>query len=177
MLHTIALLLTIGTLAMAPVRAQERDEIARGRLGRANAPLLSPGEVVRMLDTYAIVQAQEALQLTDAQYGQFVVRLKNLQDTRRRSQQARNRIVHDLRRLAGPQATQTDENAIRTSLRALRAHDDKAPLEIRQTYDALDEVLDARQQARFRIFEERLEARKLDLLMRARQGAARGGRQ
>ena len=46
-----------------------------------------------------------------------------------------------------------------------------------QTYDALDEVLDARQQARFRIFEERLEARKLDLLMRARQGAARGGRQ
>jgi hypothetical protein len=30
-----------------------------------------------------------------------------------------------------------------------------------------------RQQARFRTFEEMLERRKLDLLMRARQGAAR----
>jgi hypothetical protein len=36
-------------------------------------------------------------------------------------------------------------------------------------------VLDVRQQARFRTFEEMLERRKLDLLMRARQGAARRG--
>jgi hypothetical protein len=31
-------------------------------------------------------------------------------------------------------------------------------------------VLDARQQARFRIFEERIEQQKLELLMRARRG-------
>ncbi len=37
---------------------------------------------------------------------------------------------------------------------------------------SVDEVLDARQQARFRIFEERMELRKLDLLMRARTRAA-----
>jgi hypothetical protein len=36
-------------------------------------------------------------------------------------------------------------------------------------------VLDARQRARYRLFEESLERRKLDLIMRARQGAARGG--
>ena len=177
MLHTIALLLTIGGVAMAPVSAQEAADPRAGRAGRGGVPMLSPGEVVRMLDAYAIVQAQDALQLTDAQYGQFVARLKTLQETRRRSQQARNRLVHDLRLLAGPQAAQTDENAIRTSLKALREHDEKAPLDIRRTYDALDEVLDTRQQARFRIFEERLEARKLDLLMRARQGAARRGSQ
>jgi len=37
----------------------------------------------------------------------------------------------------------------------------------------VDEVLDQRQQARFRMFEESIERRKLDLLMRARDGAAR----
>jgi hypothetical protein len=36
-------------------------------------------------------------------------------------------------------------------------------------------VLDVRQQARFRLFEEQIERRKVDLLMRARQGARRGG--
>ena len=36
---------------------------------------------------------------------------------------------------------------------------------MRRAYDAVDEVLDARQQARFRIFEERIERRKLDLLI------------
>jgi hypothetical protein len=41
----------------------------------------------------------------------------------------------------------------------------------------VDEVLDVRQQARFRMFEDMIERRKLDLLMRARQRAAgrRGG--
>lgn len=173
MLHTIALLLTMGGFAMAPGSAQEPGEPGAGRAGRGAAPTLAPGEVIRMLDAYAIVQAQDALQLTDAQYGEFVARLKKLQETRRRSQQARNRLVHELRLLAGPQAAQADENAIRTSLKALREHDEKAPLEIRRMSDALDELLDVRQQARFRIFEERLEARKVDLLMRARQGAAR----
>jgi hypothetical protein len=41
--------------------------------------------------------------------------------------------------------------------------------ELRQAYDQLDEVLDARQQARFRMFEEVIEQRKLDLLVRARE--------
>jgi hypothetical protein len=35
-------------------------------------------------------------------------------------------------------------------------------------------VLDPRQQVRFRVFEEQLERRKLDLLIRARARAARG---
>jgi hypothetical protein len=43
---------------------------------------------------------------------------------------------------------------------------------LRKAYDSLDEVLDVRQQARFRIFEENLERRKMDLLLRARQRTA-----
>jgi len=40
---------------------------------------------------------------------------------------------------------------------------------LRKGYSSVDEVLDLRQQARFRVFEERIERRKLELLMRARQ--------
>ena len=47
-----------------------------------------------------------------------------------------------------------DEAAIRQRLKALREQDDRAAVELRQAYDALDEVLDIRQQARFRLFEE-----------------------
>ncbi|CAN5828761.1 hypothetical protein BH18ACI5_BH18ACI5_27970 [soil metagenome] len=163
-----------------PSRAQEpepRANDARGRGARANAPLMTANEVVTMLDAYAVVQAQEALQLTETQYGPFVTRLKKLHETRRRGQQARNRILRDLRQLAGPEATQVDENALRNNLKALREHDARTMEETARAHDAVDEVLDVRQQARFRLFEERLEARKIDLLMRARQGAARGGGQ
>jgi hypothetical protein len=142
----------------------------------AIAPV-TPGELVNMLDTYAIVQAQTALTLNDAQYGQFVTRLKRLQEARRRNQRERNQILQDLRKLTGPQAPMpVDENALRDRLHALRDHDDRAATEMRKAYDTLDEVLDVRQQARFRIFEETIERRKLDLVVRARERAAgRGG--
>ena len=160
--------------------AQAADGTAREPRANRGAGVLSPGAVVAMLDTYAIVRAQDALQLTDTQYAPFVGRLKKLQETRRKNQQAHNQIVQELRRLTRPQATLPfDEAAIRERLKALRELDDRSALELRHAYDALDEVLDVRQQARFRIFEEQIERRKLDLLMRARQGAGgrRGGGQ
>ena len=178
MLHKIALLLVAGAVATTTLGAQDsqrRDVQGPGRGARQNAPLMSPGEVINMLDAYAVVQAQEALQLHDAQYGSFVTRLRKLHETRRRGQQERNRILRELRLLAGPQAAQPDENALRNNLKALREHDARIAEETSKAFDAVDEVLDVRQQARFRLFEERLEARKIDLLMRARQGAARGG--
>ena len=144
----------------------------RGRQAAEGAPL-TPGEVVNMLDAYAIVQAQDTLQLDDRQYGEFVTRLKKLQQTRRRNMQARHGLIQELRKLAGPQApTPVDENAIRDRLKALADHEDRAAAEARKAYEALDEVLTPRQQARFRLLEEVLERRKIDLLKRAQQGAA-----
>jgi hypothetical protein len=132
--------------------------------------MLPPAQLVAMLDTYAIVQAQEQLSIPDEKYGVFAARLKKLQDVRRRNQRLRHQIVQELRRLAGPRApVPGDESAIRSQLAALRAHDERAMTELRQAYDQLDEVLDARQQARFRMFEEVIEQRKLDLLVRARE--------
>jgi Spy/CpxP family protein refolding chaperone len=134
--------------------------------------VLPDAVLLNMLDTYAIVQAQQALTITDEKYGTFAARFKKLQDIRRRSQRQRRIMIRELAQLVGPKATAPpDENAIRAQLAALRELDARSAGEIRQAYDALDEVLDARQQARFRIFEEQIEQRKLDLLVRARERA------
>jgi Spy/CpxP family protein refolding chaperone len=157
--------LLLITLALAQAPPAERPA-ARGN----RPPGVTNGELVNMLDTFAIVRAQDALQLEDTQYGQFVTRLKRLQQIRRQRTHARNQILQELRRLT--QNTTPDENALRERLKALREHDISAAEDLRRAYEVLDEVLDPRQQARFRIFEEQMERRKLDLLMRARNRAA-----
>lgn len=168
----LVVLLSTGLAMSEPATSsQAAKAVPEARGGRA-AGELSPAEVVGMLDAYALVQAQNALQLNDSQYGSFVGRLKSLQDTRRKNQRARNQLLQELRKLTGPQVTTIDEPAIRDRLKALRELDEKSAADLRRAYDSLDEVLDIRQQARFRIFEEALERRKMDLLMRARQRAA-----
>jgi hypothetical protein len=175
-LRTISVVITVLTLAVGADAAQSAaPPIPQGRPARQSGQL-SPADVVGMLDNYAAIRAQEALTLDDAHYPEFVTRLRTLQQIRRRNQQAHNRVVQDLRKLAGAQAAPPyDEAAIRERLRALREQDDRAAVELRQAYDAVDEVLDIRQQARFRIFEEMIERRKLDLLMRAQNAVARKG--
>jgi hypothetical protein len=170
----LALTLCAGLCTASVASAQARpDPPARGRAG--NPAGLSPVEVLNMLDAYALVQAESALELRDSQYGEFVTRLKRLQETRRRNQQTRNQLVQELRRMTQPQAKAQDDSVVADRLKALKEHDAKAAVELGRAYDTLDEVLDIRQQARFRAFEENLERRKIDLLMRARRGAA--GRQ
>ncbi|HSC28206.1 MAG TPA: hypothetical protein VLD67_13090 [Vicinamibacterales bacterium] len=137
--------------------------------------LRAAGELINMLDAYALVQAQRALRLSDAQYGQFVPLLKKLQETRRRNHQARNRILAELRKLTAPGAAALDEAAVADRLNALRDHETRAAAEMRSAYEAIDAMLDLRQRARFRIFEEQMENRRLDLLMRARERAGRRG--
>jgi hypothetical protein len=161
-----------GLLIVVPCAAfaQDQDhEAQRGRPNRA-APPLTNAQLATMLDAYAIVQAQTHLQLTDDQYGQFVARLKRLQDTRRQNMQARNKMIQELRRLTAP-GTATEEATLRDRVKALRDFDEQAAQTLRREYEALDEVLDPRQQARFRVFEEQIERQKLDLLVRARERA------
>jgi hypothetical protein len=149
----------------------ERPAPPAGRAGSEGDAL--PGAALAdMLDTYAIVRAQTELTIADDKYGTFAARLKKLQNVRRRNQRQRQQLVRELFRMAGPKApVPADETAIRQQLAALRDHDERAAVELRQAYDALDEVLDTRQQARFRMFEEQIERRKLDLLVRARARA------
>jgi len=169
----LALAGCLGLVTASTAAAQLPDPPVRGRA--VNPAGLSPVEVLNMLDAYALVQAESTLELRESQYGEFVTRLKRMQETRRRNQQARNRQVQELRRMTQPQAKPQDDAAIAERLKALKEHDARAAAELTRAYDALDEVLDVRQQARFRAFEDNLERRKIDLLMRARRGAA--GRQ
>jgi hypothetical protein len=131
---------------------------------------MTPGEIQKLFDAYLIMEAQQALDLTDQQYPQFLVRLKALQDTRRRNQQERMQLMGQLQRLTNPRATaRADEAAIKERLSMLQEIESRTAAELRKAYNALDEVLDVRQQARFRVFEEQVERRKIELLMRARQ--------
>ena len=54
-------------------------------------------------------------------------------------------------------------------MKALSDLDDRLVGEVRDAIAGIDQVLDVRQQVRFRLFEEQMERRKVDLLMRARQ--------
>lgn len=162
--------IVLGLILGANSAAAQKANPPAGR--GARGPAVRPAELATMLDAYTIVQAQTALELSDAQFGQFVTRLKRLQENRRRNTAVRNRLLQELRALMTPQST-ADDSAIKEKLRALREHADRAAAELRRDGDALDEVLDVRQQVRFRLLEERLERMKLDLLMRARD---RGGR-
>jgi Spy/CpxP family protein refolding chaperone len=163
-------MLSLLVLTLALAQAPD-DPPARG----ANRPALTNAELVDMLDTYAIVQAQKALELSDAQYAQFVTRLKLLHQVRRQNTRLRSQLLQELRRLT--QSATPDESALRARVKQLDDHDSRAANELRRAYEAMDEVLDARQQARFRLFEDRMERQKLDLLMRARNRAGRANTQ
>ena len=111
-IHPLVAAMVISLATVASAEAQ-RTPGARGRAAAAaEGDALGPAQVLNMLDAWAIVQAQDTLQLADDQYGEFVNRLKRLQQTRRRNLQARHEILQELRRLAGPQVAQVDENAI-----------------------------------------------------------------
>ena len=47
--------------------------------------------------------------------------------------------------------------------------DERAQADARKAYESIDQILDVRQQAKFRVFEEMMERRKLELVARARQ--------
>lgn len=131
---------------------------------------MTPGEIQKLFDAYLVMEAQQALELTEQQYPQFLTRLKTLQDTRRRTRQERNQLMGQLQRLTNPrQPNRGDEAQIKERLTSLQELESRAAAETRKAYNALDEVLDVRQQARFRVFEEQIERRKIELLMRARQ--------
>lgn len=137
---------------------------------------MSPAEIQKLFDGYVIGQAKQVLQLSDQQFAQFVPRLITLQETRRRAQQERVRLINELQRLtrqmnargaAGPGPA--DEAALKDRLSALQELESRSAAEMRKAYNGVDEVLSIPQQARFRVFEEGIERKKLDLLLRARQ--------
>jgi Spy/CpxP family protein refolding chaperone len=167
MKQIVGLAFVLGALANGGAAAAAQA----GRLGRGGASLddatVSPAEIQRMFDSYALMQAQEQLKISDDRFPQFLTRFKALQDVRRRGLQERARMVQELRRLVND--PQGDEGQIKDRLKSLDELESRSDGEIRKAYDAINQVLDVRQQAKFRVFEETMERRKLELVTRARQ--------
>jgi Spy/CpxP family protein refolding chaperone len=170
----LARLAVAGALAVvagAPLAAQRGRAAPRQGLdveGRGQDEAgVTPGEVQRMFDAYALLQAQAQLNITDDQFTRFLTRFKALQEVRRHGMQERARILMSLRTLAN--APQLDDAQIKERLNALQELEARSAADLKKAYDAIDQLLDIRQQAKFRVFEELMERRKLELVMRARQ--------
>lgn len=153
-----------GSIAFgAPAEAQRPQRPLRGAPVEEGA---TPAEIQRMFDAYALLQAQEQLKINDAQYTQFLSRFKTLQDVRRRAVQQRARVIMDLQRLLNE--AQPDDTQIKDRMQMLADIEARSQAEARKAHEAIDQVLDLRQQAKFRVFEDLMERRKLELVTRAR---------
>lgn len=177
----LAALFSLLAVCAVPLVAQDQGpQRQQGQQARPNRPAIqgraqaldeagvTPAEIQRMFDAYALVQAQEQLQLGDEQYSRFLIRFKALQDRRRQALQEHTRIVGELRRLL--MQRQPDEGQLKDRIQALEDADSRAIADIKKAHEGIDQVLDVRQRASFRVFEEQMERRKLELVTRARQG-------
>jgi hypothetical protein len=181
----VALSMAISTIAATaqtppPAPPAGDDSPARGaRAARNQAPAnagqsdtLSTEQVYTLLDAVVMARAQAALQLNDGQWAPFVQRLLKLQSLQRQHRNQRQRLLREIRQLIGPNAPQTADDATITA--KTKELDD---LEARVAQDEakaladIDQVLNVRQRAYFRVFLENMERQKLDLLLRARQRA------
>ena len=154
---TLTALVCVMALA-APALARLQDPAAD--------PAVAPAELQRLFDGYALVQAQQFLSLGDDQYQKFLPRFMALQKTRQQALQQRTRTLSELRRLLNNDGS---DDQIKATLKQLQDIDDRGDAEMKKAQEAVDQTLDLRQQARFRVFEEQMERRKLELVTRARQ--------
>jgi hypothetical protein len=154
-------MLAAATNAQTPPQGAPPPQLEPGEM--------TPGEIQKLFDAYIVVEAQRALELSDSQYPQFIAKLRVLQDARRRNQQERNQLMQRLQRLTAPRAPAVESGMIEGVLKSLQELESRNAAELRKAYDDLDQVLEVRQRARFRVLEEQIDRRKIELLMRARQ--------
>ncbi len=166
----------VTALGGGAVSAQGRQ--AAGRQAQAAAAAgdgqdlagITPAEVQQMFDSAALLQAQQRLSIRDDQFPQFLRRFKILQDIRRQGQNERMRHVNQLQRMLMP-GVAMDEAAVNEQLKAIRDLDAQVAADLAKAYDSIDQVLDVRQRAQFRVFEEQMERQKIELVTRARQAS------
>jgi hypothetical protein len=145
--------------------------------GRGALPELSanmtPQQLQAYIDAFLVVEAQRQLQLTDEQYGAFVPKLMRLQAVRRQHVMQRRRLLDDLNGLMNAEGTK--DEALAEKVRALDDLPARANGELRKAYEEIDALLTPVQRAKLRMFEERLERRKIEMLGKLTPaGAGRG---
>ena len=91
----IGLIVTLGMTLAMPLGAAAQSQQGRGQDGPP-AQALAPREVQQLLDGYAVIQGQEFLGLNDTQFAQFLPKFRALQETRRRNEMERLRLLQEL---------------------------------------------------------------------------------
>src|SRR4026209_2786081 len=104
--HLLAIAAILAFCHASPASAQAARGEGGQRQGRGagksapNAPGVTPGDVQKMFDAYALMQAQEQLKIPDKKFPPFLTRFKALQEIRRQTLQNRTGIIVRLRELA-----------------------------------------------------------------------------
>lgn len=184
MLRTLIVLLVVG-LSAPDLTAQERP-VTRPQAGlaqqappapppgRREAPLgLRADEVQQIVDGWEIATAEKTLELNDQQYVPFIQQLRKLQNGRRQQFMQRQRMLMSLRQTINQQPP-ADDAAIDARVKQFDDQERKLQQEMQTLHAAIDAVLTPRQRARFRVLQEQMERRKLEVLARAMRAGGAG---
>jgi hypothetical protein len=158
--------------AVSPDRGGGRADLPP-RAARRAAPRaegLTAAQAEQLFDRYVLAQARVALQLSPEQVVPFRQRLQQVQMARRRGQRERQQLLNQLNAISRG-GNPVDDDAVEAQMNALDAATAASDKALRDARARLDDVLTVRQRARFRIFEQRMERQKVDLIARARQAA------
>jgi Spy/CpxP family protein refolding chaperone len=127
---------------------------------------MGPQQVQELIDAYALVEAERMLQMTDQQYAQFVAKATRLHRIRRQAILERQRALRELAAIVTAPGAPREE-AVAEKLKALDEASERLGVAVRQALADVDSVLTVVQRARYRVLEEQLERRKIELLNRA----------
>ena len=183
MMTSVALSIVVVALTVAapqqqatppppPPQTADAPPPSQGRgAGRVDAPqrpaaadLAKLQTVEDLLEGMEISNAAKFLQVDNQHYGEFIQRLRNLQKMRRQHQNQRQRLVAELRRMTNQPGV--EDALLEAPTKRLDDFDKQSFQDLQNAYAQIDEVLNVRQRARFRLFEEQLDQRKLEILTR-----------
>jgi Spy/CpxP family protein refolding chaperone len=167
---TAVLCVAIPVLANGQATAQSQPPVraGRGQAGgeRAALPPVGRGmnamQLQQHLDAFALIQAEQQLKLSSEQYSVFAPKLIRVQTMRRRMMQERRRLLGELNQLLVAEAP--SDEAITEKTKAFDDWNRRVADELAKSYQDLDTSLTPWQRGRFRLLEEQIERRKLELL-------------
>ena len=123
-------------------------------------------EVERMMEAYVLSKIQESLELDDDQYGRMAVAQKNLQQARREYRRDRMSVLRKMRQTL--RQNRGGDEELTDLLGQLETLKDEFAAKEKAGYDAIDDILDVRQRARYRILEQEIQRRLQQMLRRVR---------
>jgi hypothetical protein len=155
--------------AQSPPETQNPPEVPAGRRAREGRPADPPGlrldEVQQIVDGWEIATAEKMLELSDQQYVPFLQQLRRLQSGRRQQFMQRQRMLQMLRQTINQ--TGLEDAMVDSRVKQFDDLERKLQQDLQSMQAGIDAVLTPRQRARFRVLQEQMERRKLEVLARA----------